>query len=392
MLTAETLGNLLWMLDDGITYLNHGSFGARPKEVFEAQIALKKEFERSPVQFLDREGKERVQRARIIISRFLGCSEKNLGFIENATTGVGCVIQSLNLPVGSELVATNHVYNGVRQLLRAACDRNNWTYREIEVRTPIHSPQQIIDTIIDGISDKTKLLVIDHVASITGIVFPVKELVLACKERGIPILVDGAHVPGMLDLNINLLSPDWYLGNFHKWVCGPPGAGFLWVNDAHLENIHPMTISHFYKQGFIKEFDWQGTRDITSILCAAIAVQWGEKFGWKHIRNHNHSLAVSMQSKLIDAWKSESLSPIDGSMIGSMATVQLPIGFPLVEKTADAMRTWMYDQCQIEALIIPWQDRTVVRVSAQLYTQLDDIDRLIQAVGASKKQFFSTTS
>ncbi len=151
-----------------------------------------------------------------------------------------------------------------------------------------------------------------------------------------------------------------------------------------------MTIRHFYTQGFIKEFDWQGTRDITSILCAAIAVQWGEKIGWKHIRNHNHSLAVSMQSKLIDAWKSESLSPIDGSMIGSMATVQLPIGFPLVEKTTDAMRTWIYDQYQIEALIIPWQDRTVVRISAQLYTQLDDIDRLIQAVEASRKQFFST--
>jgi isopenicillin-N epimerase len=389
MLTSETLSNLSWMLDKGITYMNHGSFGARPKEVFEAQIALKKEFERSPIQFLDREGKERVQHARIIISQFLGCSEKNLGFIENATTGVGCVIQSLNLPVGSELVATNHVYNGVRQLLAAASERNDWTYREIEVQTPVHSPQQILDTVIDGFSDKTKLLVIDHVASITGVVFPVKELVLACKERGIAILVDGAHAPGMLDLNINQLSPDWYVGNLHKWVCGPPGAGFLWVNDAHLENIHPMTISHFYKQGFINEFDWQGTRDITSILCAAIAVQWGEKIGWKHIRNHNHSLAVSMQSKLIDAWKGESLSPSNGSMIGSMATVQLPIGFPLVEKTVDAMQKWLYDQYQIEVPIMLWQDRTVVRISAQLYTELDDINRLINAVEASKEHFCS---
>jgi isopenicillin-N epimerase len=389
MLTSETLSNLSWMLDKGITYMNHGSFGARPKEVFEAQIALKKEFERSPIQFLDREGKERVQHARIIISQFLGCSEKNLGFIENATTGVGCVIQSLNLPVGSELVATNHVYNGVRQLLAAASERNDWTYREIEVQTPVHSPQQILDTVIDGFSDKTKLLVIDHVASITGVVFPVKELVLACKERGIAILVDGAHAPGMLDLNINQLSPDWYVGNLHKWVCGPPGAGFLWVNDAHLENIHPMTISHFYKQGFINEFDWQGTRDITSILCAAIAVQWGEKIGWTHIRNHNHSLAVSMQSKLIDAWKGESLSPSNGSMIGSMATVQLPIGFPLVEKTVDAMQKWLYDQYQIEVPIMLWQDRTVVRISAQLYTELDDINRLINAVEASKEHFCS---
>jgi len=377
------------MLDKGITYMNHGSFGARPKEVFEAQIALKKEFERSPIQFLDREGKERVQHARIIISQFLGCSEKNLGFIENATTGVGCVIQSLNLPVGSELVSTNHVYNGVRQLLAAASERNDWTYREIEVQTPVHSPQQILDTVIDGFSDKTKLLVIDHVASITGVVFPVKELVLACKERGIAILVDGAHSPGMLDLNINQLSPDWYVGNLHKWVCGPPGAGFLWVNDAHLENIHPMTISHFYKQGFINEFDWQGTRDITSILCAAIAVQWGEKIGWTHIRNHNHSLAVSMQSKLIDAWKGESLSPSNGSMIGSMATVQLPIGFPLVEETVDAMQKWLYDQYQIEVPIMLWQDRTVVRISAQLYTELDDINRLINAVEASKEHFCS---
>lgn len=390
MLSPETLSSLSWMLDDGITYLNHGSFGARPTEVFEAQIALKEEFERSPIQFLDREGKERVHQARKIICRFLGCSIKNLGFVENATTGVGCVIQSLHLPVGSEVVSTNHVYNGVRQLLRAASDRNDWSYREIEVRTPIQSPQQIVDTLTNGFSDKTKLLVIDHVASITGIVFPVKEIVLACKERGIAILIDGAHAPGMLDLNINLLSPDWYVGNLHKWVCGPPGAGFLWVNDAHLENVHPMTISHFYKESFIKEFDWQGTRDITSILCAAVAVQWGDKLDWKHIRNHNHCLAVSMQNKLIDAWNGESLSPKDGSMIGSMTTVQLPLGFPLVDKNTDSMLTWVYDHYQIEVPIMPWQERTVVRISAQLYTQLGDIDLLIDAVEASKKQFFST--
>ena len=388
MLPVDTLNQLSWMLDPDIAYLNHGSFGARSVDVFEAQIELKTTFERSPIQFLDREGKERVFRAREVVSSFLGCSPTNLGFIENATTGVGCVLQSLSLPEGSEILSTSHVYNGVRQLLRAASSRSNWKYREISVPTPLFTNSEIVETIVAEFTTDTSLLVIDHVASVTGIVFPVKELVEECKNRGIMILIDGAHAPGMLDIDIDALLPDWYIGNLHKWVCGPPGAGFLWVHDAHLDSTHPMTVSHFYEQGFTQEFDWQGTRDITSILCAALAVEWGDNIGWDKIRNHNHALAISMQNTLVNEWNTEPLSPLDGSLVGAMVTVQLPVGFSTESEHADAMQLWIYEEFKVEIPIMQWQDRAVVRASAQLYTSSKDIQRLLIAVEASKQHFF----
>jgi isopenicillin-N epimerase len=380
MLSVETLKNIKWMLDPEIAYFNHGSFGARPTVVFEGQIALKHEFERSPIKFLDREGKDRLAWARNTIAQFLDCSENQLGFVENATTGVACILQSLQFPPGFEIVTTSHVYNGVRQLLRSYCHRNGSIYREIEIRTPLKSNVELVEAIVAGISNNTKLLVIDHVTSATGIVFPVKEIVAECNKRGVAVVIDGAHAPGMLDLSIDELSPDWYVGNLHKWVCGPPGAGFLWVNKKYIDSTHPLTVSHFYEQGFTEEFDWQGTRDITSILGAAIAVDWGNTIGWENIRTHNHELVVEMQQRLVKCWGGTPLSPLDGSMIGSMATVELPTHFPIIEDELKKIQMQLYHHYKVEAPLMPWQEKPVIRLSAQLYTKIDDIERLLLAI------------
>jgi isopenicillin-N epimerase len=368
------------MLDPDVAYLNHGSFGARPTAVFEAQIALKRAFEQAPMQFLDREGKDRIQEAREVISGFLGCSADQLGFVENATTGVGSVINSQNFPRGSEILTTSHVYNGVRQLLKAASIRNGWVTREVDIPTPIRSSQEIVSTIRHACTAETKMLVLDHVASITGILFPVQELIAMCRELGILILIDGAHAPGMVHLAIDTLNPDWYVGNLHKWVCGPPGAGFLWTNTKHLDSTRPLTISHFFEQGFLREFDWQGTRDITSILGASIAVQWGAALGWDRIRAHNHSFTVSTQRELVATWKVEPLAPLDGSLLGSMATVQLPVGFPNDQALLDEIRAKVYDQFKIEIPFLLWQGRPHVRISGQIYNRISDIERLKTAV------------
>ena len=371
-----------WMLDPDIVFLNHGSFGARPEAVFKAQVLLKEEFENAPIQFLDREGKARVAAARSIVSSFLGCCEKNLGFVENATTAIGCVIHSLQMPAKAEIVTTNHVYNGVRQLLEAAAAHSGWQYREIAVKTPIQSSRALVSTVVNGLREETKLFVIDHVASTTGVVFPVAEIIETCRKRGIAILIDGAHAPGMLSLDIDELSPDWYVGNLHKWVCGPPGAGFLWANDDQLQLTHPMTTSHFRGQGFIEEFDWQGTRDITSILGAAAAVQWGETIGWERIRNPNHDMAVWAQSLLASTWQTDPLTPFDGSLMGSMATVELPVSAISDQQDADLLRDWIYDTYKVEIAVLVWQNTAVVRVSTQLYTTPEDLNRLLDAINA----------
>jgi isopenicillin-N epimerase len=380
MVSEEVRNKVQWMLDPDITYLNHGSFGARPVSVFEAQIDLKRQFERSPIQFLDREGKERVAEARATVAAFLGCSGEQLGFVENATTAIGCVLQSLDLPARAEIVSTSHVYNGVRQLLRAFTKKNGSTYREIDIQTPLHTSDEIVAKVIAGFSNHTKVLVLDHVASITSIVFPVKEIIAECRKRNITILIDGAHAPGMLELDIDDLAPDWYVGNLHKWVCGPPGAGFLWVNRDYLKTTHPLTVSHFFEQGFTEEFDWQGTRDITSILGAAVAIEWGTTIGWDAIRKHNHALAVCMQQRLIDTWGVLPMSSLDGRLIGSMATVPLPHGYPTDEEQLKNLRSKIYQEHKIEVPLLLWQGSPVVRVSAQLYTNVECIGTLISAL------------
>jgi isopenicillin-N epimerase len=369
-----------WMLDPNITYLNHGSFGARARSVFAHQHALKQELEASPVNFLDRQ-MSRLQAARETIAFFLGTDEEGFGFVDNATTGVGCVLQSIAFTPNDEIVATSLVYNGVRQLLTRTAKDAGCTYREIPIELPVQRSETLLDAVTRELTASTKLLVIDHVSSSSAIVFPVEEIVRFCKEKGVLVLVDGAHAPGMLALDIDSIGADWYIGNLHKWVCAPLGAGFVWASNATRLSTHPMTVSHWYGQGFANEFDWQGTKDITSWLTAAEAVRWGDSIGWGEMQRHNHELAVWMQQALVEEWGVVPLSPIDGSMLGNMATVPLPDWCPNKLEACFEFRDELFEKYKIEVPIFELQGRGVVRVSAQLYTRQTHLERLISAVG-----------
>jgi isopenicillin-N epimerase len=265
----------------------------------------------------------------------------------------------------------------VRQLLKRKSDDTGCSYRELQIPLPVESPQTLAALITSKITSSTSILVIDHVASASAIVFPVAEIVAYCKEKGVLVLVDGAHASGMLDVDIDAIHADWYVGNLHKWVCAPVGAGFIYASKEHRALTHPMTVSHLYGQGFTKEFDWQGTKDITSWLAAAKAIEWGIEIGWDKIRLHNHSLATWMQQALIAAWNVEPLSPIDGSMLGNMATVRLPNGFPDSMEPCLQLRDRLYNEYRIEVPIFEFQGFGSVRVSAQLYSRKGDIERLI---------------
>ncbi len=368
-----------WMLNPNIIYLNHGSFGAITKSIFEYQMALKVEFEKSPVDFLDRQ-RERIVEARHTVALFLGADSDRFGFVDNATTGVGCVVNSISFAESDEIVSTNHVYNGVRQLLMKKADDTGCSYREIPISFPVTSNDELFERVTSSITSSTKLLVIDHVSSSSAIVFPVQEIVRFCKDKGVLVLVDGAHAPGMLDLNIDRIGADWYVGNLHKWVCAPLGSGFVYASKEQCDSTHPMTVSHWYKQGFAQEFDWQGTKDVTSWLAAAKAVEWGEVVGWRQIRNHNHELVTWMHRTLVETWNVEPLTPIDGSMLGNMATVRLPDGCPHKLDECLVFRDKIYEKYQIEVPIFELQGHGVVRVSAQLYNRKDEIKRLLSAI------------
>jgi len=369
-----------WMLDPGITYLNHGSFGARTCHVHEAQQQFKLEFETSPIQFLDRSREKLIGDARNVVSEFLGADPDGFGFVDNSTTGVGCVVQALDFASGDEILTTNHVYNGVRRLLSHHATRVGCTYRELEINMPVQNASEILSTIVNSFTAATKLLVVDHVASITSMIFPVAEIVNECNKRGISVLVDGAHVPGMLELDIDSIQADWYVGNLHKWVCAPVGAGFVWTNKTHRLRMHPLTVSHFLDTTYTAEFDWQGTKDISPWLAAATAIKWGEEIGWERIRSHNHQLAMWMHQKLIEALNVEPLTPLDGSLNGSMVSVQLPDCFPNTYEECDSLRDEIYTKFNIEVPVLEFSNRGLIRVSAQLYTKKGDIGQMIKVL------------
>jgi isopenicillin-N epimerase len=368
-----------WMLDPTISYINHGSFGARLREVYEFQQELKAELERSPVDFLLRQG-YRLEEARNVVAGFLGADIDGFGFVDNATTGIGCAIQDIELESGDEILVTDHVYNGVRQLLKHKASYSNCSYREIEIGLTITNNGQIIEKVESAITSATKVLVIDHVASATSIVFPVKEIIKICRNKGVFVIVDGAHAPGMLDLNICDLNPDWYVGNLHKWVCAPLGAGFIWASKEQRANTHPMTISHPYLEGYKREFEWQGTKDITPWLSSSEAVKIWQEVGWEEIRKHNHELATWMQLTLVQEFGVTEVSALDGSMIGNMATVRLPDWCPNNMDSCLLFMNELFTKYQIEVPVFEFQGNAVIRVSAQLYSAKSDITTLISAI------------
>jgi isopenicillin-N epimerase len=271
-------------------------------------------------------------------------------------------------------------------LLQHYCRQYGFLYREVEIALPIVSESVVLEQINAGISAQTAILVIDHVASASSVVFPIHAIIELCREKDILVLVDGAHAPGMLDLTISSLKPDWYIANLHKWVCAPLGAAFVWAGEEHRATTHPLTISHWLDESLNAEFDWQGTRDISAWLASADAVKVGSRIGWNRIREHNHSMVLWMQERLLLAWGTERMTPMEGTMLGSMATVFLPDGAPSAVESCIGMRDHIYKKYRLEVPISPINGRGAVRISAQLYNSTHDIQRLIDCVAFTQTE------
>lgn len=372
-----------WMLEPGVAFLNHGSFGAVPRAVFDAQTEWRRRIEASPVELLGRRCAALLGEAKAAIGGLLRMRPDDFGLVTNATEGINAVVRSMNLRPGEELVATAHVYNAVRQSMRYAAARAGAAYREIDVSLPIRSGDDIAQTVLAGLSGRTRLLVVDHVTSPTGLVFPVGEIAAGCAAKGVDVLIDGAHAPGMFDLDVPAIGAAYYAGNLHKWCCAPKGCGFLWVRPDRQGAVHPAVISHHLGEGFAREFDWQGTRDITASLTAPAAIEFMERLGWDAVRAHNRALAAWAHRLLCARFEVEPISPPDGSLLGSMATVRLPAAFQsMTEPLGEALQQRMYTEHRIEVPIIRWEDGWFLRVSCQAYNTAAEYQRLADAVCA----------
>ena len=370
-----------WLLSDKITFLNHGSFGALPKCVFDEQTEWRRRIEHDPVEIISRRRLALQDQSKNAIGSWLNMRPDDFGFVVNATDGINAVLRSLRFRPGDELLTTAHVYNAVRKAMRFVAEQSDATYREIDVPLPVASPEQVLDCVTRGLTQKARLLVIDHVTSPTALVFPVKEITSECTRRGIEVLTDGAHAPGMLPLDVPSIGATYYTGNLHKWAAAPKGTGFLWVHPKRQSDIHPLIVSHHYGEGFLPEFGWQGTRDLAAWLSAPRGLKFMAELGWERIMQHNHQMATWVQQMLCQRWGVEPISPLDGRMLGSMATVRLPGRLSsMTEPEVMSLQQRLHTDFKLEVPIMQWGGQCLVRPCCQVYNTPDEFERLADVV------------
>jgi len=372
-----------WMLEPGVDFLNHGSFGAVPRVVFEAQTEWRRRIEAAPVEVIARRRLELIDAAKEQVGRWLGMKPDDFGLVTNATEGVNAVLHSLRFSPGDELLTTNHVYNAVRQAMKFTCARSGAAYREVAVPMPVRSPADLADAVVGAVSDRTRLLVIDHVTSPTATVFPVERIVRACTARGVDVLIDGAHAPGMVPLDVESIGAAYYSGNLHKWAFAPRGAAFLWARPDRQAAIHPAVVSHHYGEGFASEFSWQGTRELSAWFAVPTALEFTRQLGGDAVREHNHAMAVWAHRVLAERLDgAEAIVPPDGSMLGSMAAVKLPQTYAaLSEAQLLSLQQVLYTRHRIEVPLMRLDPNTVLlRVSCQVYNTPRQYERVADVV------------
>lgn len=377
----------LWLLDSSVTFLNHGSFGACPRTVLKAQSLLREQLENEPLRFFVREWEGLLDDARRKLAAFVGADVEDLVFVPNATTGVNSVLRSLIFHPEDEILTTNHEYNACRNALDFIASRTGARVVVAKIPFPLKSSEQILSAVIEQVSPKTRLALLDHVTSQTGLIFPIQQLVKQLQQRGVDTLVDGAHAPGMLALNLSEIGATYYTGNCHKWLCAPKSAAFLYVQRDKQPEIRPLTISHGAnsprtdKSRFQLEFDWMGTNDPTAYMCVPEAIAFMGSLlpgGWDELRQRNHQLALQARQLLCEALGVS--VPCPDEMIGSMAVVPMPE--VLESRNFMSLRDELFDRFGIQVQVVPWQEKPklLVRVSAQIYNTPEQYEYLGKAL------------
>lgn len=368
-----------WTLDPAITFLNHGSFGAAPRVVLEKQHEYRAQLEREPVRFFVRELEPLLDSTRRTLAEFLGAEPEGLAFVPNATAGVNAVLRSLDLDKFDELLVTSHEYNASRNALDYVAGIAGAKVVVAEVPFPIESPDVVVERVLARVTDRTRLFLADHVVSQTAILFPIERLVRELASRGVDTLVDGAHAPGFLPLDLRALNAAYYTGNLHKWVCAPKGAAFLYARENRRRSIHPVSISHGAnsprtdRSRFLLEFDWTGTFDPSAWLSVPAALEFMSSHGgWPEVMRRNRELALLGRDILCSALGID--PPAPDEMLGAMAAVPLPDG-----TEGDKLQDALLFEHHIEVPVMPWP-RPLLRISAQLYNEPADYERLAEAL------------
>lgn len=374
-----------FLLDPEITFLNHGSFGACPREVLDAQRNWQMEMERNPVEFLGRRSADLLFQARMALGQALGGRADELVFVPNSTTGVNIVAQSFALQPGDEVLTTNLEYGACDAAWHRVCAQSGAQYRRVEVPLPFDR-EAVANLLMSAVSSRTKLIYFSHITSTTALILPAAEICAAARERGIATFIDGAHAPGQIPLDLDAIGADFYVGNCHKWLCAPKGSAFLHARIQHHSMLDATVISWGYAQGtgghsgfdaylgtslFERRMQWQGTRDISAWLTVPAALNFQAKHDWLQVQVRCHELAKVALDVLTKRFGTHPIARDDD-------WAQM-VAIPVAPQDPDLLRKRLYEKSHIEVPVTSHGNEVFVRVSVQGYNTLEDIERLLAA-------------
>jgi isopenicillin-N epimerase len=366
-----------WPLDPAVTYLNHGGYGVAPRAVMATAAEWRERIERNPMRFMTEELAGAWRSAAAALAAHLGARGEDVVFVANATEGCNAVLRSLDFRPGDEILVTDLAYGAIAKAVRYAAERAGARVVEVEVTLPLADAGAVTMAIAARLGPRTRLVVLDHIASKSALVLPVAEIAGRARAAGARVLIDGAHAPGQVPLDLPATGADWYVGNCHKWLMAPRGCGFLWAPAERQLALHPLAISHGYGSGFIAEFDWTGTRDPCPFLAVPAGIAFHQRLGGPALMARNAALARAASRLLAAEWGTGILGP--ESAFAAMVTVRLPAGDPTAESALAVQRRLQKDH-NIATAIVVQAGALWVRIAAQAYNELADYERLARAL------------
>ena len=363
-----------FLLRPGVAFLNHGSFGACPMPVFDTYQAWQRELEAQPVEFLARRINGLLADARSKLGGFLGASADDLVFVPNATHGINIVARSLDLRPGDEVLTTDHEYGASDRIWRFICGVKKAHYVRRSIALPLSGDEEIVEELWRSVTERTRVIFLSHITSSSAVIFPVAEVCRRARDAGILTVIDGAHAPGQIDLSLQQLDADFYLGNCHKWLCAPKGAGFLYARKSSQNLLQPLIVSWGWESEdpglsrFIDHFSWTGTADPAAYLSVSAAIDFQRDHDWLGVRQECHKMGVWIRERVSHITGMAQICPNDQFI--QMFSLELPAG------SISRLGTRLWDEYRVEVPLVSWNGREFMRISIQAYNSADDVERL----------------
>ena len=370
-----------FMIDPSIIFLNHGSFGATPKPVFEEYQRWQRELENQPVEFLGRRVMDLTARSRAALGDYLGTHADNLVYTQNVTISLNIVARSLELKSGDEVLTTDHEYGALDRTWRFLSKERGFQYINQHIDLPLTTEEKFIDDLWKGVTKNTRVIFLSHITSSSALIFPVKEIIRRAREAGIITVIDGAHVAGQIPLHLDSLGADFYGGNLHKWLCAPKGAGFLYARPEMQPLLKPLVVSWGNELEFaststyINDHEFWGTRDVSAFLAIPKAIEFQKENNWDEVRESCHQLAAYAQKRIFELTGIAALHPQADVWFRQMAASPLP-----ADTNVHQLKKELYDEYRIEVPVYEWNGNKIIRVSVQGYNTKQDVEELVHAL------------